>query len=194
MTKINVGQGKAKSGQEVEEASEPATTEEVEEANSLATTEEVDETEVDEASEPATTEEVEEANKLAADASLVPPINIDISMAPDLEEAQKLAKIESLQLVNQQHKADNEERLKLTIWAKRVVLSMLLLSVAGIGFYLYASFYVMHVMPDSAVLVTWLSSTVVEVIGIMYVIVRYLFPQQETDGGARKSSPVKKDS
>lgn len=49
-------------------------------------------------------------------------------------------------------------------------------------------------MPDSAVLITWLSSTVVEVIGIMYVIARYLFPQHGIGEDTKKASPVKKDS
>lgn len=80
------------------------------------------------------------------------------------------------------------------VWAEVVVAVVLFLSAIGIGVYLWASFWVRQEMPDSSVLITWLSSTVVEVIGIMYVIARYLFPQSGTGEDTKKASSVKKDS
>ena len=179
MTEINVEQGKAKSGQEVEEASEPAATEGAEEGNDLATTGEVDETEVD------------EANELAATASSASQDDVLVDIiTPDLVQEQ----LTSLRLANEQHRSDNKARTQMMVWAEVVVAVVLFLSAIGIGVYLWASFWVRQEMPDSSVLITWLSSTVVEVIGIMYVIARYLFPQSGTGEDTKKASSVKKDS
>lgn len=113
-----------------------------------------------------------------------------------LEHENKKLDIENkrLELENEQFEANKVERQKMSIWVKWAVSLVLAFSVVGIFTYLLLSFFKKEQMPDSAVLITWLSSTVVEVIGIMYVIARYLFPQHGIGEDAKKASPVKKDS
>ncbi|WP_314893668.1 hypothetical protein [Rothia mucilaginosa] len=98
-----------------------------------------------------------------------------------------------LELENEQFEANKKERQKMSLWVKWAVSLVLFFSVGGIFTYLLLSFLKKEQMPDSAVLITWLSSTVVEVIGIMYVIARYLFPQSGIGEETEKSSSAKKD-
>ena len=98
-----------------------------------------------------------------------------------------------LELENEQFEANKEERQKMSLWVKWAVSLVLFFSVGGIFTYLLLSFLKKEQMPDSAVLITWLSSTVVEVIGIMYVIARYLFPQSGIGEETEKSLSAKKD-
>lgn len=102
--------------------------------------------------------------------------------------------IRSLQLSNEQHSDDNEGRRKVRKYAARIVAFVLLSSVAFIFTYILFSFIKLNQAPESVILVTWLSTTVIEVIGIMYVIARYLFPQHGIGEDTKKASPVKKDS
>ena len=96
-----------------------------------------------------------------------------------LEHENKKLDIENkrLELENEQFEANKKERQKMSLWVKWAVSLVLALSVIGIFTYLLLSFFKKEQMPDSAVLITWLSSTVVEVIGIIYVKSRYLFPK-----------------
>lgn len=98
-----------------------------------------------------------------------------------------------IELENEQFEANKEERQKMSLWVKWAVSLVLFFSVGGIFTYLLLSFLKKEQMPDSAVLITWLSSTVVEVIGIMYVIARYLFPQSGIGEETEKSLSAKKD-
>ena len=121
--------------------------------------------------------------------------DVGIESTSKLKDLQEKVDIENkrLELENEQFEANKKERQKMSLWVKWAVSLVLFFSVGGIFTYLLLSFLKKEQMPDSAVLITWLSSTVVEVIGIMYVIARYLFPQSGIGEETEKSSSAKKD-
>lgn len=98
--------------------------------------------------------------------------------------------IRSLQLANEQHSDDNEGRRKTREYIAKVVVFVLFSSVAFIFTYLLFSFIKLNQAPEPVILVTWLSTTVIEVLGIMYVVVRYLFPQKDSNVAPKKSLAV----
>lgn len=61
-------------------------------------------------------------------------------------------------------------------WSLILVTILLAFTILFILWYLWFVFYRQPDKFDPAILITWMTSTVVEVIGIVYVIARYLFP------------------
>lgn len=79
------------------------------------------------------------------------------------------------QLKLKQRKQDMKLRRFLAICAIWLVIAQV--AVANILFSVYLAHNVYD--PDSAVLIAWLSATVVEVVGILWVIARNLFPYRD---------------
>lgn len=57
---------------------------------------------------------------------------------------------------------------------------------AGFGVYLYWTQWVLERNVPDAVMIAWFSSTVVEVIGVVYVVAKYLFPESGNDWNREK--------
>lgn len=71
-----------------------------------------------------------------------------------------------------QRRQDMKQRRWLAKWALRIVVCQLAIADIFFGIYLIANLTTM----DGSVMIAWLSATVVEVVGILWVIARNLFP------------------
>ena len=79
-------------------------------------------------------------------------------------------------LRNQRLEGDIELSKKLARWSMWTVGLLLLFTYAGLILYILLGYLYLREKPDTAVLITWITSSVAETIGIVLVIARYLFP------------------
>jgi len=132
-------------------------------------------TENEEAKDKAKTEQLKED---VPDGPDVADLTIGTQPRADLAEAGKLAherehharemELQEISRLRQQ----NDLRLRFFTFASRLAVSVLVFGCALVGYYAWS--VKGHVEPS--VLQFWISSTIVEVLGIIYIIARYLFP------------------
>jgi hypothetical protein len=79
-------------------------------------------------------------------------------------------------LRNRRLKADIDLSKKLARWSMWTVGLLLLFTYVGLILYILLEYLCLKEKPDTAVLITWITSSVAETIGIVLVIARYLFP------------------
>ena len=58
---------------------------------------------------------------------------------------------------------------------------------AGFGFYLYHSVFTLKQQIPPEVMIAWFTSTVVEMVGVVYVVAKYLFPENGNDWNREKN-------
>lgn len=93
-----------------------------------------------------------------------------------MEESTELA-LEAVRIRLERHKLkqlrqDRMLRKMIAAWAIGFVAFQLLFANLSFGFFLWHN----QAEPDASIMIAWLSSTVVEVVGILWVIARSLFP------------------
>ena len=85
------------------------------------------------------------------------------------------AALRKLDAKNTRREQENQLRKKVATWSLWFVLGQLVVTNATIVIYIGFMLAVKKYVPTE-VLITWLSSTIVEIIGILWVIARSLFP------------------
>lgn len=99
------------------------------------------------------------------------------------------AALRKLDAKNTRREQENQLRKKVATWSLWFVLGQLVVTNATIVIYIGFMLAVKKYVPTE-VLITWLSSTIVEIIGILWVIARSLFPfhdrHRDTKGERRK--------
>jgi len=108
----------------------------------------------------------------------VAELTIESQVQADLAETAKLAKegerharemdLQEIARLQQQ----NELRLRFFRFASWLAVGVLLFGCALVGYYAWS----VHGKINTRVLQFWISSTIVEVLGIIFIIARYLFP------------------
>ena len=86
------------------------------------------------------------------------------------------AQVQRAKLRNQRLEADIDLSKKLARWSMWAVGLLLLFTYVGLILYILLEYLCLKEKPDTAVLITWITSSVAEAIGIVLVIARYLFP------------------
>ncbi len=99
------------------------------------------------------------------------------------------AALRELDAKNTRREQENQLRKKVATWSLWFVLGQLVVTNTTIVAYIVTMLVVRQCVPTE-VLVTWLSSTIVEIIGILWVIARSLFPfrdrRHDTEGEKRR--------
>ncbi|KAB5914483.1 hypothetical protein GA607_03815 [Bifidobacterium adolescentis] len=85
------------------------------------------------------------------------------------------AALRELDAKNTRREQENQLRKKVATWSLWFVLAQLVITNTTIVVYIAAMLVLKQYVPTE-VLITWLSSTIVEIIGILWVIARSLFP------------------
>lgn len=85
------------------------------------------------------------------------------------------AALRELDAKNTRREQENQLRKKVATWSLWFVLGQLIVTNATIVAYIVTMLVLKQYVPTE-VLITWLSSTIVEIIGILWVIARSLFP------------------
>ena len=85
------------------------------------------------------------------------------------------AALRKLDAKNTRREQENQLRKKVATWSLWFVLGQLIVTNATIVAYIVTMLVLKQDVPTQ-VLITWLSSTIVEIIGILWVIARSLFP------------------
>lgn len=100
------------------------------------------------------------------------------------------AALRKLDAKNARREQENKLREKVATWSLWFVLGQLVVTNATIVAYIVIMLVVKQYVPTE-VLITWLSSTIVEIIGILWVIARSLFPfrdkHHDTEGEKHRS-------
>lgn len=100
------------------------------------------------------------------------------------------ARILKLETKNKRREQENQLRKKVATWSLWFVLAQLVITNTTIVVYIAAMLVLKQYVPTE-VLITWLSSTIVEIIGILWVIARSLFPfhdrHRDAKGEKRRS-------
>lgn len=100
------------------------------------------------------------------------------------------AALRKLDAKNTRREQENQLRKKVATWSLWFVLGQLVVTNATIVIYIGFMLAMKKYVPTE-VLITWLSSTIVEIIGILWVIARSLFPfhdgHRDTKGERHKS-------
>lgn len=93
--------------------------------------------------------------------------------------AQRRAQIAEAEAKAAKAKSDNSKRDSMYRWSLGLVTGMLFCTVWFMGWYMHYAMHVKNELPE-LVLVTWMGTTVVEAIGIVLIIAKYLFPSADS--------------
>lgn len=100
------------------------------------------------------------------------------------------AALRKLDAKNTRREQENQLRKEVATWSLWFVLTQLVITNTTIVAYIVTMLVLKQYVPTE-VLITWLSSTIVEIIGILWVIARSLFPfhdrHRDTKGEKHKS-------
>lgn len=106
------------------------------------------------------------------DPDLADPDSADTGMEESTELALEAVRIRLERHKLKQLRQDRMLRKSIAAWAIGFVAFQLLFANLSFGFFLWHN----RAEPDASIMIAWLSSTVVEVVGILWVIARSLFP------------------
>lgn len=98
----------------------------------------------------------------------------------EVARAQRKAQVAEAEAKADKAKSDNSKRDSMYRWSLRLVTSMLVVTIVFMLWYMYYAMHVKHELPE-LVLVTWMGTTVVEAIGIVLIIAKYLFPSIDSN-------------
>lgn len=93
--------------------------------------------------------------------------------------AQRRAQIAEAEAKAAKAKSDNSKRDSMYKWSLQLVSSMLVVTIIFMVWYMFYAMHVKNELPE-LVLVTWMGTTVVEAIGIVLIIAKYLFPSADS--------------
>lgn len=100
------------------------------------------------------------------------------------------AALRKLDAKNTRREQENQLRKEVATWSLWFVLTQLVITNTTIVAYIVTMLVLKQYVPTE-VLITWLSSTIVEIVGILWVIARSLFPfhdrHRDTKGEKHKS-------
>lgn len=99
----------------------------------------------------------------------------DVSLE-DLRGAKDVGSREAAELADRAQARGLRENLFTTV--VRLVIWQIAIADGLFATYLLIVLLAEHRAPDGSVMIAWVSGTVVEVIGILYIIARYLFPDR----------------
>lgn len=120
----------------------------------------------------------------AADPAQVPGLGFRVELTQQSADdevalAQRQAEIVAAQEKANKVRGDNTKRDSMFRWALSLVTCMLVFTAFFMIWYMRYAMHVKNELPE-LVLVTWMGTTVVEAIGIVLIIAKYLFPSSET--------------
>lgn len=93
--------------------------------------------------------------------------------------AQRRAQIAEAEAKADKAKSDNSKRDSMYKWSLGLVTAMLGFTIVFMFWYMAHAMYVKNELPE-LVLVTWMGTMVVEAIGIVLIIAKYLFPSADS--------------